>query len=491
MKCLLVIALFFGIWANLVLADNSYRSCMILPIADNLDGALAFQVYERVEQYLKTSNWCEYTSNSEVMNILANFRQNLREHLANPGVLTAIGEKVKAGSLIRVVLDNDVSAVEIKIVIFASNGQDVLFKETTRLNSNAVELIGQTIINWLEVYEKSIPYQGRVLGALGDQVTIDFGKNRHLGPQSQLRIERPLAKKQHPLLQEIVDWQTELIALAQVFHVSENQAQARIIRYEKDRLVEKGDWINPVKFSPTVEPVQEEKYPAESGISRGNLGQLGVYLTFDSSSVSLQYAGAAKNELSGGLWGIDANLEMWISRHYWAEIEVNARIGTLSAQSRSLIQQENFSMNRNIILRSGYRYLPLGFFYGPRMDFYGGYAHYHFGLEDSASDQVSASDLRGLIAGLKGDLPLHSLVRALVRAEFILFPSFQEDQDYHPTNGESSSLRFEVGAVFNYSPSMQIVGGIVTDSVKIKYPSIKKYLNFTDSILRLGVMFSY
>ena len=49
----------------------SMRRCMLLPIRDSVGGALGFKVFTDVERYLKDSQWCYYTSNSEILNILS------------------------------------------------------------------------------------------------------------------------------------------------------------------------------------------------------------------------------------------------------------------------------------------------------------------------------------------------------------------------------------------------------------------------------------
>ena len=81
---------------------------MLLPVRDSVGGALGFKVFEDVERYLKDSDWCYYTSNSEILNILSNYKRNLDSVLTNPEVLKIISEKTKTGSLMKVDIVNQV-----------------------------------------------------------------------------------------------------------------------------------------------------------------------------------------------------------------------------------------------------------------------------------------------------------------------------------------------------------------------------------------------
>jgi len=210
------------------MASESIRNCMLLPIVDGLDNRAGFKVFEEVESYLKESSWCSYKSNSELINVLGQYAKNLDSHLNNKDVLKVISDKTHAGSMIRVNLQMQVGITDVKVEIIGENGEDRYFKEQTQLHSSDISVIAQTVKNWLDVYEKTIPYEGRVKGILGDQFTIDIGRKSHVYNGSEITIVRAVSKKQHPLLKEVVDYETEKIAEAKIFDVSDNQAQAKI-----------------------------------------------------------------------------------------------------------------------------------------------------------------------------------------------------------------------------------------------------------------------
>ena len=87
------------------------------------------------------------------MNILGNYKSNLQAHLKNSDVLRVLAEKMKAGSLIRTDIEPQAKGVVVSINVVGDNGEDLYFSEKTALNTDSVEIISQTIKNWLEEYE--------------------------------------------------------------------------------------------------------------------------------------------------------------------------------------------------------------------------------------------------------------------------------------------------------------------------------------------------
>lgn len=187
-KLLSILFLFSLLVGNEVEAARSMRRCMLLPIRDSVGGALGFKVFEELERYLKDSEWCYYEPNSGILDILSNYKRNLDAYLENKDVLKVVSEKSNAGSLIKVEVINQVSGADIRVKVIGQNGEDVYFKEETRLNTDDSTVISQTVKNWLDVYEKNIPYDGLVIGVLGDQFTVDVGKDYGLVGNNEVRL---------------------------------------------------------------------------------------------------------------------------------------------------------------------------------------------------------------------------------------------------------------------------------------------------------------
>ena len=117
-------------------SELDLRRCMLLPITDSVGGGISFKVFEEVEKYIKTSDWCYYKSNSEILNILGNYKKNLNTYLKNKNVVKVVAEKVQAGSVIRIDLKTELKTTRVDLEVIGKNGSDLYFKETTALNSN-------------------------------------------------------------------------------------------------------------------------------------------------------------------------------------------------------------------------------------------------------------------------------------------------------------------------------------------------------------------
>ncbi len=174
--------LFFLVFvASLARAESySMRDCMLLPITDTAGNSLGYTVFEKVERQLKEQGWCEYKSSSEVIEIFSKYRDRLPEYLKNENVLKTVADRLQVGTLIRVEIKYEVDKLEVSLDIIGENGKDIYMSEKTIINSMDADLATNTINNWLELYEATIPYDGKVIGVLGDQVTFVVSKNKTL-----------------------------------------------------------------------------------------------------------------------------------------------------------------------------------------------------------------------------------------------------------------------------------------------------------------------
>mgnify|MGYP003681876078 CR=1 FL=1 len=489
-----IFAILFTIVISLnINASQSMRRCMLLPVKDSIGGALGFKVFEEVERYLKTSEWCYYKSNSEIINILGNYKKNLNQYLHTPDVLKVVAEKTKAGSIIRVEVVSEGEGVEVKLTVLGDNGSDIYFKENLKLTSNDPVVIGQTIKNWLDQFEKNIPYDGRILGILGNQFTVDFGKGYGVFSGDSVDIVRPVKKKRHPLFKEIVDWETEKLASGRIFYVTSTQAQGKIDKYETRKRAEINDWVI-LKKDDNSQKADLLKIPYEQADGNndyafGKLGTVGIFGILSSSKVS-STTGTATNSLSGLLMGVNVEAEVWATRNYWGSFELGANFGSQKKSSGNLSVDSNSTTNSKFKLKFGYRYLPLGFFYGPQLDAFIGYAKYTYGHDDLSSDKIGEVAFSGLVLGGRGSIPLMKKFRAHLSLEFMLTSSYEEDSLLYGEDESSSNYSIEIGGSHNYSPNMDIDGGIEFNSNKAKF-SGGRSMSLKDTAFKGGVRFNF
>ena len=494
-KILFVLSLIL-ISTNLFAQAQSMRRCMLLPVKDSIGGALGFKVFEDVESYLKDSNWCYYESNSEIINILGNYKKNLQSHLENREVLRIVAEKTTAGSLIKVDITKQVSGADVEVRVIGDNGEDIYFREKTNLKTDDPIVIAQTVKNWLDVYEKSIPYDGRIIGVLGHQFTVDIGRASGVITSSELLVIRPTRKRRHPLLKEIVDWDTTKIGTGRVFHVSGVQSQGKMEQYDTHRKLKMGDWVRLLKKGKPVAQNQGEFSNIEKGYEFGKMGRLGIMLNVGTGSDAIENNNTAgtnpvNKKVGGLLLGIDLNGEIWATRHFWAGLELSQKFGSWSKKEGTLVNESNSISQRFIRFKTGYKYLPLGFFYGPQVDGYLGYASLNYGLDTSTADSIGEVSFKGLLMGARGSMPILKDYRAILELGFIFNPKYTEEVEIFGEADSASSFNIVLGGSYNFSTNVNIDATYSYTGSKATFKNPQRSVSLKENVLKVGASFTY
>jgi hypothetical protein len=470
------------------MAQSSMRRCTLLPITDSVGGAIGYKVFEEIERELKKSNWCTYVSNSGLINVFSRYRENLPQYLKTKEVLATVAEKLKVGSLIRVGLVNEVKGLEVQLEVYGENGEDLFFSEKTLLQSDDIEMISSTVENWLDTYAKTIPYDATVTGILGDQITLDVGKGYPIQIGQKFLVKRLMAKKKHPLLKKIVDWDTKLLAEGSVFNISDNQALGMIKIYKDDQKLVPGDWVRLEEFQGNE--IKESDLKKDEEEKLGTLGLLSVALFGSSSSVDTSTP-SGSNRWGGQLYGIDLRGEAWITRQYFAALEIMRSLGSLKSSSGNPSKSSPNVNNGLLKLTGGYKYLPIGFFYGPQIDLYGGYASKTFDVDYSGVDGIGKNSISGFILGVGANIPINREFKFFTKADFMPFPTFKDDDKIYGTAKSASSLDLEIGVKYQYTLRMTLDASIESRSSKAKFNSGFKEVSYKDNILKLGTTFNF
>lgn len=471
-------------------SQSSMRRCTLLPITDSVGGAIGFKVFEEIEQELKRSNWCTYVSNSSMISVFSKYRANLPQYLKTKEVLTTVAGKLQVGSLIRVGLESDIKGLEVQLEIYGENGEDLYFSEKTTQKDDEIASITSTVKSWLDVYAKTIPYDGKINGILGEQITLDVGKGYPIHAGQKFVVKRLVNTKRHPLLKKIVDFDSRILAEGKIASISDNQALGMIKSYRGDEKLQVGDWVRLSEFKqgvinyPTLGEEQNTDAP-------GNLGILSLALFGSSSSVDTTTQTSGSPRMSGTQVGLDLRAEGWITREYIATFQLRRSLGWLDKDSGQPTKNNLTSSNGSFKLTGGYRYLPLGFFYGPQVDFYGGYAYHGYDLDTSAQDGFGKNSFSGITLGTIGNIPINRDYRIFARGEFMPFPSFNDDDDIFGSTKSVSSLEFELGVKYQYTPRLTLDGSFEGNSRKARFKTGNKGVSYADKLLKLGFSYNF
>lgn len=493
MKIVLVFALLvFSISSHAGSVGQSMRRCMLLPVSDSVGGVIGFKVFEEIEYYLRGSTWCYYRSNSDIIDILANYRQNLHEHLQNKEVLRVLAEKTRAGSMLRITLKSDVEGMEVQLDVVGDNGADIYFREKTRLQTDDINQIAQTIRNWLNQYEKRIPYDARVVGVLGDQFTVDMGREYGLLENRTAKVIRPVSKKQHPLFQEIVEWETEPIADAVFFHVVELQSQGRVMAYEGSKRLQINDWVVLAKDDGKEdERVHSPRSTEGSEYRFGRVGSIELSINVGTGSLGQIESNSNVRKIDGHLIGGGFNGELWITRNLWTGLDVKRRFGVFKQDEGDFDLERNSVSSGSLKAKFGYKYLPLGFFYGPQVDAYFGYGRYTYNFDTSPADGISDVRFGGLLFGTRGSIPFAEKLRAFLSLDFLLKPSFSEGVILQGRADSASNFNLGLGIIYDHSPIMSYSISYDYAQSKAKFIDPVRDVKYKDSGLKVGAIFSF
>lgn len=488
MKTYFIVILSF-LFLNAAEASLSQRRCMLLPVKDHVDGAIGFKVFQEVEIYLRESEWCYYRPNSEILNVLGSYKRNLDDHLQNPDVLKVLAAKTQAGSLIKIKIDKAVNGATVEIKILGENGEDVFLSESTRLDTDEITVIAQTIKNWLDIYEKNIPYDSRIIGVLGNQFTIDSGKGYGIREGDEILIIRAINKKRHPLLKEIVDWDTEKIGTGRITFVADAQSQGSVVQYDTPKKMRVEDWVIIQKKSKEIITKADENFNNED-FSFGKLGLMSIGANIGNGSVSVNNGTTKK--VDGFNFGIDLHVELWATRNFWTSLDIRKKTGSYDSSTGGLNNNDQSLNFTDVAVLVGYKYLPLGFFYGPQVDGYLGYSKVTYGLDTNLTDGFTDFSFSGITAGVKGSLPIVKDVRGYLELGFLFNPTFDQEQTILTGEADSTShFKLEAGATYQYSPSIGIIGGFQILSAEAKFLSPNRTVATKDTGLKIGTSYTF
>ena len=489
---LLFIFLLFG-FKNLEANNPNLKNCMLLPVEDGFQGTISFKVFLNIENYLKESDWCYYKYNSEILNILGSYKNNLSSHLRNKNVLKLVAEKTKAGSLIKVRLTKKNKGVRLRLIVYGPNGVDIYFDETTDIEKIDIGKITRTIKSWLNIFSKEIPYDGKIVGILGDQFTVDMGHEMGFISGTIVKIIRPLKKKKHPLLKRIVDWETVEIGSAKIFLSSDNSSQGKVYDYEPKKKIKIGDWV----IIDTKEDEKSVKIPGpiitrdtKNKFNFGRLGEIGLLLSFGTGSAIYNESASDAKKIGGVLLGLDTNLELWFTRNLWTEINFNKSFGTFEKEEGDFSSLTSTSNYGQFKLKFGFKYLPLGFFYGPQIDGYLGFANYSYSVDHLPTVNLTATSVSGILVGIRGNMPIINDLRCFVAFDFLLGPGMEEDTQLNGTPQSASHFHLSFGGDYIFARNIKLTSSFSIDSSKGTY-SESSNVKFKNSALKTGIKFTF
>ena len=445
-------------------AHANMRRCLLLPVHYETDETLSFKIFEEVENYLQVGHWCRYQSNSAILSIISPQKANRDKYLVREDVLRIIAQKTNTGSLIKIGINPTDKGIKLSMDVIGANGNDIYIRKNTifeRINSY---VISRMVKNWLEEYQQTIPYDGMVIGVLGDQFTIDLGSDSELYAGNEVSILRPGKRKRHPLLKEVVEHESIPVGEGKITEVTSNQGQGTVIVYATLGTLKVGDWVK-VKENQKREYLQIDRYTRKDNFKFGKIGEWGASFPLGYSHQESQ----RKGQMTG--LGLEFMGELWITRKYWTSLTYGQKFGIFSKQG--------INSNSRLRFKAGYRYLPLDFFHGPQINAFVGHGHYRYNLK--YGDFIS---FQGLLLGVSCHLPLKKMFA--LNAEFGFIPSASSSE-----KASGSNYHLEAGFSYWYHTKMKILSSYDFVNSDVSAANSESKVNVKESRLKMGLSFIF
>jgi len=347
--------------------------------------------------------------------------------------------------------------------------------------------------NWLNLFSKEIPYDGKVIGILGDQFTIDMGNEIGLIEGSLVKIIRPTTKRKHPLLKKVVDWETKEIASAKIFLSSDLSSQGKVYDYEPKQKLKVGDWVILDKkkdHSKTRIDNDLNIKIKNNDFNFGRLGQFGILLSFGTGSGISNESSQNLKKIGGALLGIDSNLELWFTRNFWFELNYGKSFGSFEKEEGNFTAVTSSSSFSQLKIKLGFKYLPLGFYYGPQIDGYLGFANYGFSVDHLPSVGLTPVSVSGFLMGLRGNMPIVDNLRGFIAFDFLVGSSFTEETTLNGNVKSSSHFHLSIGGDYNFAKNIKLIAAFSMDTSNGTYSETTN-AKFKQSALKFGVSFNF
>ena len=381
----------------------------------------------------------------------------------------------------------------LRLLIYGSNGTDVLFDETEDISEVDINIMTLTFKNWLNLFSKEVPYDGKIVGILGDQFTVDMGNEMGLMEGSLVKIVRPTLKRKHPLLKRIVDWETKEIASGKIFLSTDISSQGKVYDYEPKQKIKIGDWVILDKrkdFTKTKIDTKFYRDVKDQSYNFGRLGEFGILLSFGTGSGTSNESSENLKKIGGALLGIDSNIELWFTRNFWFEINYGKSFGSFEKEEGSFSSITSNSSFSQLKLKFGFKYLPLGFYYGPQIDGYLGFANHNFTIDHLPSAGLTPISVSGFLMGIRGNMPIIEDLRGFMAFDFLLGSIFSEETTLNGKVKSSSHFHLSIGGEYKFARNIKLITAFTMDTSNGTYSEVSN-AKFKQNSFKLGVKFNF
>jgi len=456
------------------------------------------EIHNEIKKYLLESSWCDYSSGNKIKRIIEDFKKkNTGIADDDKSVLKSIAEETRSGTLIKVKILHHKTGVILKIVIYGANGEDIYFQRDTYLkNAFNAETITSLLKVWLKEYRWLIPYDGKILNVFQEQFISDVKADSGVSVGDEVEIVRLKAKKGRLWSREILGWDTELIAKAQINKKSYIQSLGTILFKEPGKRVQVGDWVIIKKLNRKNKSKEIRSSLKNKKHTRIGLGTASLFFTVGTGAVtSISESGTTK-EISGYPVGFSLGTEIWLTRKYWGGLDISQKWSTYEGGTYNSTSNSTGAYK----LKFGYRYPTKKFVYERYINIFSGFGRYSYSVKNQPLDNFVATMFQGILLGINGHLPVRIsgnklkvffVLDMILDLDIFLWQKYWEQYSIFGEVKSISSISFTFGASYLYRRNLwlDISYERSSNSATFDTPGISS--QFVEGDIKLGVTYNY
>ena len=443
----------------------SLETVAVLRAWDNVDGLFADYVTQSYKDYLNHQSRFVYIDTSKVDAVLGTSKIPYPQLIDDGKVLQQAAKSLKAETLNRTKNWKENQKYRFQSDWLVAPSMEILSSETFYLEQPAPgksfssDELKTKLQEALDHLIKKIPILGHVTGRDRDALTINLGRNSGLRRGDTLEIATLEEVKRHPLLRSIVDWRFEPTAKAKVENVDEALSFAKITEETTGRPAARFQKIVKIDHAPEeskVEILTGDQAKAQELNESPKLGYFEGTLLFGSLKRDYTVSGTNGRSGSGLLFGAKGQVQLWMTREWFAELGLGA--GTASYSQSDLatgLPTAATSVSASFFqfkLDGGYTFFTTPDLFGPRGWVKAGLQTTSYRFPLSTSELTSGSGFTSFFIGIGGAMPIRDPYGFALSLDFGVLNSASSDDPSAPSVSGASSVDLYFGGYYRMDP---------------------------------------
>ncbi len=478
MKKLITASFLFScfIFVNHLLAANELHRCYLLPVSDSIQGTLGDSLFIKTEELLKLHRWCEYQPDPKLHALLKKYNFKLEEALSSSEVLKLVANKTQAGTVIRIGANYIQQKLRLTIDLLDAQGRDYLYRRTIDLENDSIEQMMEHIAESLQEYAHDIPYSSIVKERVENDLILKVIDQTLYRPGDILIIEAPIAPKKHPLLNKVVEWQTDKIGEAEVRGVYPSFISARLSPLANKK-ASIGQWGKLLHSAPLQAKIPEKTFVR----SEANLLELTGAAQFLSPYASSNLDNE-NEKIQGKIFvGGEAKAHLRLTKSIWSELAINTHFGLTGATSSC---QANAAT-----LKLGYRYHPMSKVSGNFLAPFMAYQVASFDYNSQDTDNFESTDFSSYQLGVLAHYQFNERYTLVGEMAFSMSSKPKTQGSQFSGDQSSSTGNMEIAMRYALENPYELTGGIAYQKYTARFSQDE--LSFAALKLFAGIIYKY